>query len=347
MIKSIKIASIMAFLLFSLIGGFFYSFWTWVDEASRPVLSGKGCKIEITQGANTKKIASLLKEKNIIKSALLFRIYIRFLAVDQNLKPGTYIFKGKESLQEVIQLLLNGSQNTVSVTIPEGTTIKEAAIILQKADVCKANEFIEAVSDPGRLGKVFSEWELIPQAEGLIFPDTYFFAKNTPADRVAERMLRLMKHQIDKIFGTPLPQGLNQYEGCILASIVEKEAVLDKDRPLIASVFYNRLKKHMKLESCATVLYALGSHKQRILYDDLKVDSPYNTYLNQGLPPSPISNFGVASMKAVAYPANTDYLFFVVNGQDGGHNFSKTVDEHNKNKKDYFDIRKQKIKNEE
>ena len=345
MVKSIKIASIMAFLLFSLIGGFLFSFWSWVDGASKPVDSGKSCRIEITQGANTKKIASLLKEKNIIKSALLFRIYIRFLAVDQNLKPGKYTFKGKESLQEVIQLLLNGSQNTIPVTIPEGTTVKEVALILQRAEVCNGKDFIEAVTDPGRLGKVFSGWELIPQSEGLIFPDTYFFAKNTPADRVAERMLKLMKHQIDKIFATPLPNGLNQYEGCILASIVEKEAVLDKDRPLIASVFYNRLKKHMKLESCATVLYALGSHKQRLLYEDLKVQSPYNTYLNTGLPPSPISNFGVASMKAVAYPANTDYLFFVVNGQDGGHNFSKTVDEHNRNKKEYFDLRKQKAEN--
>ena len=345
MMKSVKIALIMAFLLLALISGFFYSLWTWVSDASKPNDKANPCNIQILQGFTTKKIANLLKENNIIKSSLLFRVYIRFLAVDQNLKPGYYSFTGKENLVEVINLLLNGSQTTISVTIPEGTTLKEVAKILQEASICSADDFIESVSDPGRLGKVFSNWELIPQPEGLIFPDTYFFQRNTPADKVAERMLKLMRHHIDKIFSSTLPNGLNQYEGCILASIVEKEAVLDKDRPLIASVFYNRLNKRMKLESCATVLYALGTHKQRILYEDLKVESPYNTYLKLGLPPTPISNFGIASMRAVANPAKTDYLFFVVNGQNGGHNFSKTVDEHNRNKKEYFEIRKQKTEN--
>ena len=345
MMKSLKIAIIMAFLLFALVSGFLYSLWSWVCDASKANDKATPCNIQIIQGFTTKKIANLLKENNIIKSSLLFRVYIRFLAVDQNLKPGYYSFTGKENLAEVINLLLNGSQSTISVTIPEGTTLKEVAKILQESSICSADDFIESVSDPGRLGKVFSNWELIPQPEGLIFPDTYFFQRNTSADKVAERMLKLMRHHIDKIFPSTLPNGLNQYEGCILASIVEKEAVLDKDRPLIASVFYNRLNKHMKLESCATVLYALGTHKQRILYEDLKIESPYNTYLKLGLPPTPISNFGTASMKAVANPAKTDYLFFVVNGQNGGHNFSKTVDEHNKNKKEYFDLRKQKAEN--
>ena len=272
--KSIKIAIIMAFFLFAMIIGFSISVWSWANEMSQPSNIGKISKITINQGFSTKRIANELKNKNIIKSALLFRIYIRFLAVDQNLKPGYYSFTGKESLSEVIQQLLKGNQNTISVTIPEGTTLKEVAAILQDASICSAIDFMEEVSDPGRLGKVFSNWELIPQAEGLIFPDTYFFEKNTPASKVAERMLKLMKHQIDKIFFAKLPNGLNQYEGCILASIVEKEAVLNKERPIIASVFYNRLKKKMKLESCATVLYALGTHKNRLLNEDLKIESP-------------------------------------------------------------------------
>ena len=338
--KNIKIAIIMAFFFLAMVVGFSFSVWSWVSEMSQPVMKGKTTEVNIDQGFSTKRISTVLKEKNVIRSALLFQLYIRFLAVDQSLKPGHYSFTGKETLAEVIQQLLKGNQITVSVTIPEGTTLKEVAAILQDASICKAIDFMEEVTDPGRLGKVFSDWELIPQAEGLIFPDTYYFEKGTPAGKVAERMLKLMKHQIDKIFITKLPQGLSQYEGCILASLVEKEAVLDKDRPLIASVFYNRLRKNMKLESCATVLYALGYHKQRIYNEDLKIESPYNTYLKQGLPPTPISNFGVASMKAVACPSETDYLFFVVNGKDGGHNFSKSIEEHNKNKKDFFEIRK-------
>ena len=335
MIKSLKVAVIMAFLFLALVGGFVYSIWSWVVDSSQPTMVAKNTNINIAQGANTKQIAKILKEKKIIKSSLLFRIYIRILAVDQSLKPGLYTFSGNENLKEVVQLLLNGNQTTIAVTIPEGTTINKVAEILQDASICKATDFIESVSNPALLGKIFSDWQLIPQPEGLIFPDTYYFAKDSTSDKVAERMLKLMKHQIDRIFPATLPNGLSQYEGCILASIVEKEAVLDKDRPVIASVFYNRLNKKMKLESCATVLYALGIHKQRLLLDDLKVDSPYNTYLKYGLPPTPISNFGIASMNAVANPANTDYLFFVVNGHDGGHNFSKTVTEHNKNKKEY------------
>jgi UPF0755 protein len=340
--KIAKIVVIMAFLFLALLSGFTYSVWRYVNLAFKPALSGNKCQIQISKGATTKNIANLLKKQNIIKSSLLFRIYIRFLAVDQNLKPGLYTFKGNENLSEVVYLLISGSQNTVPVTIPEGTTLSKIASILEDNSICKAEDFIESVSDPGLLGRVFSDWELIPQPEGLLFPETYFFNQNSSSKLVAERMLKLMKHQIDKIFGSSLPNGLNQYEGCILASIVEKEAVLDKDRPLIASVFYNRLRKRMKLESCATVLYALGAHKSRLLNEDLKIESPYNTYLNNGLPPTPISNFGIASMKAVAYPANTDYLFFVVNGQNGGHNFSKTINEHNRNKKEYFELRKQK-----
>lgn len=340
--KTIKIALIMVFFLLAMIGGFTYSIWNWYAENSKPVMSERPIEISIDPGFNTSRIGNLLKNQNVIRSSLLFKIYIRFLAIDQQLKPGQYSFTGKETLPEVIQQLLKGNMKTVSVTIPEGTTLKEAAAILQDAGICKVPDFIEAVSDSARLGMIFTDWELIPAPEGLIFPDTYFFAKGSSATAVAERMLKLMKHQIDKVFCANLPNGLSQYEGCILASIVEKEAVIDKDRPLIASVFYNRLRKNMKLETDASVQYAFGERKTRVLYEDLKIDSPYNTYLYPGLPPTPISNFGIASMKAVACPADTDYLFFVANGINGGHNFSKTIGEHQKNTKEYFENRKRK-----
>lgn len=339
--KVIKVSILIAFFLFSILAGFAYSVWNWANENAQPVISNQPASIEISHGANTSQIAGLLKQHNIIRSALLFKFYLRFLAVDHLMKPGLYSFKGNESMSEVVYSLLKGNQITVPVTIPEGTTIKEVADILEDAGVCSAINFIEALAEPSLLGKVFSDWELIPQAEGLIFPDTYFFMKNSQASIVAERMLRLMKYQISQIFTDRLPQGLSQYEGCILASIVEKEAVLDKERPVIASVFYNRLKKQMKLETDASVQYALGTRKKRVLFEDLKIDSPYNTYLYPGLPPTPISNFGVASMKAVASPANTDYIFFVANGVNGGHNFSKTMAEHKRNTKEYYEKRKQ------
>ncbi|NCB45850.1 endolytic transglycosylase MltG [bacterium] len=338
-VKTFKYFLILLFAAFIGLLSFTLSAYFWIKEMSEPVNSGQKHEVLIESGANTRKIASLLKNKNTIKSALLFRIYIKFLSVDNRLRPGLYAFSGKETINEVIQLLLRGNEKTISVTVPEGVTNKRIASIMHDSEICSINDFIEATMNPSITGRVFSSWEYIPEMEGLLFPDTYYFRKNTPAEVVVERMLRMTKHQIDKIFTKPLPGGLSQYEGCILASIIEEEAALDKERDLIASVFYNRLAKNQKLESCATVLYALGGHKSRILYEDLKVKSPYNTYLNTGLPPTPISNFGTSALQAVANPAKTDYLYFVSDNARG-HFFSKTINEHNKNRHLYFKKRK-------
>jgi len=317
----------------------FIGFFDWFREMTKPVAAGINNQIFIEPGSNTRQIAALLKTGKIIRSALAFRIYIRFIAVDQRLRPGAYSFSGNESLYEVIFKLLRGNMPTIQITLTEGITIAKAAAILQDSGICNALEFTEAVSDPQLLGKIFSSWQLIPAPEGLIFPDTYSFNRPTPAVRVAERMLRLTRHQIDRIFAKPLPAGLNQYEGCILASIIEKEAALASERPLIASVFYNRLKRNIKLESCATVLYALGGHKSRVLFDDLKTDSPFNTYLHQGFPSTPIANFGASAMAAVANPAETDYLYFVSDA-NRGHKFASSLSEHNRFRKEFFKKRK-------
>jgi len=338
-VKILKYLILVVFFAFLGLAGFASGAYLWITEMASPPASGQKTELFVQPGVNTRQIATLLKEKSIVRSALLFRLYIRFLAVDQRLKPGQYSFSGNETLNEVIFKLLRGSLQTVSVTIPEGLTIKQVAAILEESGICTAAAFIEAVSDPGLIGKVFSTWNLIPAPEGLVFPDTYYFNRPTPAPQAAERMLRLMKHQIDRIFVTPLPAGLTQYQGCILASIIEEEAALADERPLIASVFYNRLTRQMKLESCATVLYALGSHKNRILFEDLKIDSPYNTYLYPGLPPTPIANFGTSALAAVAAPAVSDYLFFVSDGKRG-HNFSSTINEHNRLRHQFYQKRK-------
>lgn len=300
-------------------------------------------EILIEPGFNTRKIATLLKEKNLIKSPLIFRLYIKFLAVDNKLKPGFYAFNGKETINEVIALLLKGNEVTTAVTIPEGLTVRRIAEIMHDAEICNINDFLEACQNPSIIGHVFSNWQFIPEIEGLLFPDTYFFSKKSSPESVIERMLRMSKHQIEKIFTAPLPQGLTPYEGCILASIIESEAAIDKERDIIASVFYNRLEKKRKLESCATVLYALeqakGIRKNRVLYEDLKIDSLFNTYLHLGLPPTPISNFGASSLRAVANPAKTNYLYFVSDNA-GGHRFSQTLNEHNKNSHQFFIKRK-------
>ncbi|NLF95910.1 MAG: endolytic transglycosylase MltG [Candidatus Riflebacteria bacterium] len=336
-----KIISLVSAIVVFAATGIFIGFLDWFGEMALPVKNSGRKEITIESGSGTRKIAAQLKAGQIINSALAFRIYVRFIAVDQRLKPGVYTFNGDENLYEVIFQLLKGNMPTVQVTIPEGITIAKAAAILQDSGICGAPEFIEAVSDPQLLGRIFADWELIPAPEGMIFPDTYSFSRPSSATKVAERMLRLTRHQIDRIFSEPLSGGLSQYEGCILASIVEKEAALAHEREIIASVFYNRLRKNIRLESCATVLYALGGHKSRLLYDDLKINSPFNTYLNPGLPPTPISNFGASAMSAVAKPAETDYLYFVSDG-NRGHKFARTLGDHNRYRSEYFRQRKKK-----
>lgn len=341
--KIVKIIIYMAVFLFLAIAGFAGGSFIWIRDMSLPPVDRSDCRVFIEPGANTRQIAQILKSNKIIRSAFLFRLYIRFLAVDQRLRPGSYFFSAGESLEQVIFKLLQGTMKTVPVTIPEGTTNRQVADLLEYAGICTSKEFLDACSDPQLIGRVFSDWELIPAGEGLLFPDTYNFNRPTPAPKVAERMFRLTRFQLDAIFGPKLSTGLSQYEGCILASIIEKEAAVDSERSMIASVFYNRLRKGIKLESCATVLYAHGKHKERLLFEDLKIDSPFNTYLNAGLPPTPIANFGASSMRAVAHPEQTDYLYFVSDGK-GGHRFSKTLKDHNRNANQFFKERKRKNK---
>lgn len=310
----------------------------WINNNWESPKANTDVKIFVKPGFNSRQIATLLKNEKVIKSAFLFTAYIKLLAIDNRLRPGTYHFSGNENVSEVVTKILKGTMKSVVVTIPEGLTIQQIASILQENGICQASEFIDEVSNSQTLKDVFEHWEPLMSPQGLAFPDTYYFERPTPASIVAKRMLLLTKHRIDKIFVPPIKGNLSQYQAAILASIVEKEAALPQERSLISSVFHNRLKKNMRLESCATILYALGKHKGRILYKDLEIDSPYNTYKRVGLPPTPISNFGIAAMQAVANPQETDYLFFVSDGKMG-HNFSKTLSEHNKNKKIYFEQR--------
>jgi len=344
-LKIFRFLIFLVFFLFLGASGFIYGSMNWISENSKSPGLDTSSEILIEPGANQPQIASLLKQHNVIKSALLFRMTTRFLAVDHRLKPGVYSFQSGDDLNTVIFRLLKGNMPTVPVTIPEGITLKRIAAILEDNGICNSSDFLNEISNPELLLKVFPDWDPTPDPEGLAFPDTYTFFKPTPSAKVAERMLRLTKHQMDKIFTETLPGGLSHYQGCILASIVECEAALPEERKRIASVFYNRLEKRIKLESCATVLYAIGGHKSRVLYEDLKIDSPFNTYRYTGLPPAPISNFGAASMRAVASPEQTDFLFFVSDG-NRGHNFSRTLNEHNKNRYKFFQKRKETRKND-
>ncbi len=295
--------------------------------------------VSVPAGAGTQEIAAALKQAGIIRSSFWFRAVVSWYAIDQRLKPGNYPFSGGEDLNSVVHALIQGREEKVRVTIPEGLKLTEIAELVERAGLASASAFFQAMQSSDLIQEHFGDWGALTTVEGLAFPETYTFAKGVTARQVAAAMMQLTRDKVEKLVGTATRGGLTRYQACILASIVEKEAKLPEDRPLVASVFMNRLKAGMRFESCATVQYALGEHKERLTYDDLKVDSPYNTYLKSGLPPAPISNFGTGSLKAVAEPAETDYLFFVSDAADG-HRFSRTLGEHERSKRIFLEERR-------
>jgi peptidoglycan lytic transglycosylase G len=287
-------------------------------------------QLEIPGGSNLRQISSTLAEKKVVNDRYSFELLCKLRGLDKDLRAGTYSIPPGATSWEVISLLMTGRGKQFRVTIPEGLTSRQVVGRLVAAmpalDSLKLTKLLKDKNFHRKLG-VNS-----PELMGYLFPDTYFIT----AAMDEKSIIRMMVERFHNVFaglteGRSFGTGLSPSESLILASIIEKEAVSAKERPVIASVFLNRLRLKRPLESCATVLFVLGKHKSRLLYRDLKVKSPYNTYLNRGLPPGPICNPGRASLAAALFPAETKYLYFVAKG-DGTHVFSLTLAEHNRAK---------------
>ena len=314
----------------------------WFYDVTRPVqvLPGNEVCFRVVPGMSAKGIANTLKKAGLIQSSFAFTQLVSFYGVTNRLRPGDYVFQGTISSQALIHELLAGNKPGIKVTIPEGFRLTQISQILDEQGICSASAFLETVSAPELLDSIFATYGALPTAEGLVFPETYVFRKGESPKVVATIMLQLGKHKIDAHLGSSEKDfGLTIYQRCILASIVEREAKLDSERAKVAAVFLNRIKKGIRLESCATDQYALPSYKTRLTYEDLKVKSPYNTYSHVGLPPTPISNFGEASLKAVAQPEESEFFYFVSDAE-GGHRFSKTLEEHERSRREFFRKRK-------
>ncbi len=280
-------------------------------------------KIFIPKNLTLKEIGELLKEKGVIKRKWLFFLYTKIFFKEKSLKYGFYQLPQNFSEFKTFLLLLRKYSIPVFVTIPEGSTIKEIGEILEKKGICPKEEFLKYATSPDVLKKYNI---LFPTAEGFLFPDSYeFFTNSSPAIVFKKMCRRFWQIYLDlkKKYKTNLSDSIV----IILASIVEKEAKVDEERPIIASVFLNRLKKGMRLESCATIEYLLKERKKILSKEDLKINSPYNTYLHKGLPPTPICSPSEKSLVAVLNPKKTTYYyFFTKNGNT--HIFSKTFLEH-------------------
>jgi len=317
------------FLLFFLTNTFFLFFFYFTLSPGRSEV----VRLHVPTGSSLAEISDLLVEKGVVKSRFGFRLITKLRGLDKGLRAGDYLIPAGTSPWKVISLLRTGQGEMARFTVPEGLTDKQVIERLSSAlELLDSGKLIRLV----RSDSLATELGLgTPSLIGYMFPDTYF----VPPTIDEAGLLRLMVERFSEVYGQlvrekELQNGLSRHETVILASIIEKEAVLDSERPLISSVFLNRLQLGRPLESCATVLFVLGKHKSRLLYRDLEVDSPYNTYLHRGLPPGPICNPGRASLAAALYPSDTKYLYFVAKG-DGSHEFSRSLNEHVRAKRRY------------
>ncbi len=295
--------------------------------------------IEVKKGDTFYSIAELLLKNRIIKSRSLFILLAEITGQSRKLKTGFYRFDKVHNLFGIIRSLTRGDIANKIFTIPEGYNVFQIADILERRNIATKQSFLNAVKDKRILNKFSIHQETI---EGFLYPDTYYVPHNIPAQKIVEMMIGNFFNHIHSTYIQKLKEKHGTLEKAVtLASLVEWEAKYDYERPIIAGVFLNRIKKNMNLQSCATVMYTLNNHKPRLLFRDLKTRSLYNTYLYKGLPPSPICNPSEKSILAVIYPANANYLYFV-SMQDGRHYFSSAYKQHLKAYK-YFILKEKSI----
>jgi UPF0755 protein len=304
------------FVLLFLGGRIFFAYET---SAMRPG-SRSVVRVAVPKGAQANQISKLLVSKGLARNASFVDIAVGMSGVGNHLKAGTYALTKSMSVDDMIAVISAGKTDTVEVTIPEGFTTAQIADRLASKKLVDIMDFIREATTGGETYTFADGFATPRNLEGYLYPLTYTIVKGSSARSIVKQML----DEFDSHIVSGHPEVHDWQEYVIVASMVEREAKIDSDRPLIASVYYNRLRRGMPLQCDATVQYALPAHKARLLYSDLRVDSPYNTYLHKGLPPGPICNPGQKSIEAALYPANTDYLFYVA-GPTGAHIFSRTL----------------------
>jgi UPF0755 protein len=283
--------------------------------------------IEIPSGTTFAQVASMLEREEIIAGAKRFRWLAWLRRVEKEIKAGDYTFTTAMKPSAVLDKLVEGRYKTITVTIPEGFTVIQIAHLLQAKGLGDTEHFLNYASDPPFVHSLGIKGDSL---EGFLFPDTYQWRKGMAEDRI----LREMVGRFNEIFNDEHAKRLQELdlsreEVVTLASIIEKETSDTSERYFIAAVFHNRLKKGMLLQSDPTVIYGLKDFNGNLTKDDLKINSPYNTYLIKGLPPRPIANPGEESIKAALYPSPENYLYFV-SKNNGTHHFSTTLEEHNR-----------------
>ncbi|TWE04218.1 UPF0755 protein [Peribacillus frigoritolerans] len=342
----ITIASLI--LLIGIVGlvGFLY-----INSAMKPVDPDDDTikKVKIPIGSSVNGISTLLEEQGIIKDARIFKYYIKFRN-ESGFQAGEYKLSPSMPIEDIVTSIKTGKlmkEAAMKITIPEGKQLIQIADIIAgktgedpKKVFKKLNDkkFVNSMQEqfPQLLTSEIENEKVLYPLEGYLFPATYDFYEEKPTlESIVIEMLKKTEETLQAYEGQMDKNDYSVHEMLTFASLVEEEATAQVDRGKIASVFYNRIKEGMPLQTDPTVLYAKGSHKSRVYYKDLEVKSPYNTYKNKGLPPGPIANAGTTSIDAVLKPEKTDYLYFLAT-PEGEVLYSKTLDDHNNKKAEHI-----------
>ena len=299
-----------------------------LSDSANIDLPSQSVTLDIAEGSGASAIAEQFAAEGVIKYPFVFKLQARMGDYNDKIRPGSITVNNSMSYEEILELLCSDMRGAKAVVIPEGFEQKQIAQRLEEEGICSAVEFEAATHDEYDYSfiQILSERE--NKLEGYLYPDTYMLVPNTPAHEVIDTMLSEFDKQVtDKYRARAKEMDMSLDEIITLASIIERETDSDTERAKVAGVFYNRIDRGMKLQSCATVQYILGERKPVLSISDTQIESPYNTYLNAGLPTGPIANPGIECIKAALYPEETEYLYFVAD-ENGGHIFSKTYEEH-------------------
>ena len=307
----------------------------WYGRALGGTADGETVTFVVEEGSTARSIAEELEQRGIIRSAFAMLLHLRLSGQGGALKPGVYELSRDLGVRAALDQLLRGVPlETIRFTIPEGKTLSEIADIVDRRTGISRDEFLRAASRPRHRPSFLPGH--VDTLEGVLFPDTYEVRADATADDIVAMLVRRMENVLA---GLPVARtrqlGVSVYEAVVIASLIEREARIQRDRPLISSVIYNRLAVPMRLQIDATVQYLLfqrdGRYAEIVLYRDLEIDSPYNTYRVDGLPPTPIAAPGRAALEAALRPADTEFLYYVACGGRGGHAFGRTASDHQRN----------------
>lgn len=325
-LKKLGVAILIILLFFSIgVAGVYLNIVTYAQKPpnTEPVEQ----TVVVQSGQGFKALSTLLYRNGMILHPVKFRLFARIKGYDKRIKAGEYMISSAMTPEKILETMVDGKVYLHRLTIPEGYNLKQIAQAVETAGFASEADFLKAATDPDLVRAKGIDAQTF---EGYLFPDTYYFPRGVTPENIISTMVKrfwsVFKPEWEEQTKT---LGFTVHQVITLASIIEKETAVSAERPIISSVFHNRLKRHMRLESDPTVIYGMGNYNGNITRKDLERPTPYNTYTMKGLPPGPISNTGAKAIEAALYPADTKFLYFV-SRNDQTHHFSTNFKDHNR-----------------